>query len=49
MNRSKTAMTELGCVKEIGLAGLCPGIWKKLPYSAECLVTGILLNLLSQG
>lgn len=48
MNRSKTTVTELDYFEEIGLAGLHPGMWKKLPYNAECLVAGILLNLLSQ-
>lgn len=49
MNRSKTTVTDLVFFEEIGLAGLHPGIWKKLPYNAECVVAGILLNLLSQG
>lgn len=49
MNRNKTTVTEIDYFKELGLAGLHPGMWKKLPYNAECLVTGILLNLLSQG
>lgn len=49
MTRSKTTVTELDYLEEIGLAGLHPGIWKKLPYNAECVVAGILLNLLSQG
>lgn len=49
MNRSKTTVTEMDYFEEIGLADLHPGTWKKLPYNAESLVTGILLNLLSQG
>lgn len=48
MNRSKTAVTEVDHFEEIELACLGPGIWKKLPCNAESLVTGILLNLLSQ-
>ena len=51
MNRNKTAVTEIGMESIVskGLAGLHPGMWKKLPCNAECLITGIFIQSVKSG
>lgn len=54
VNRNKSAMIELdrelvAYAEEKGLAGLHPGMGKKLPCNAECLITETSIESVKSG